>query len=69
MIDNDDLNKYQCFVCEKKLNINVGKDMDNFVYLHFTTKETTTLQKFLYFCPACWRNTAGDDYCLEGFEE
>lgn len=70
MISQEDLNSGICFVCKKKLNINSGKNMDKFVYVHFTTEATliTKRTKFLYFCPPCWRETAGEEFCIEGFE-
>lgn len=72
MISKNDLNRHNCYICKKKLEVNSGKKMDKFVYLHFTDKDSTHLSgnpRFLYFCPSCWRSAAGEEFMAEGFDE
>ena len=58
-----------CFVCKKIINIeDLSDNKEKFVYVHFTDMSNrtmpNTLYRYIYFCCACWRNCAGDEFLL-----
>ena len=68
MITSSDLNQGICFICRKKIDINLREDnKEKFVYVHFTNMNWGEGRQYLYFCPECWETTAGEEFGLEGF--
>ena len=70
MINKDDLNRDECFVCKKHINTTIGKE--KFVYLHFTNNVKDvppSYNNYLYFHPDCFLSVAGEDYFVEGYHD
>ena len=73
MIFREELNNDTCYVCKRHLVVDRSTGSESFVYVHFTNKYDLNragqfMPSYLYFCPSCWRDTAGEDFVAEGWD-